>query len=57
VPDFEKFTKNSLHKIQKQIFSGYKLPLPVAITAQKIFIENGLNDQKNKLKFSLPKKI
>jgi hypothetical protein len=58
VPDFEKFTKK--HPAQKQKglnLSGIKLLLPVTITAEKISGENGLNDQKNTLNFSFPKKF
>jgi hypothetical protein len=51
VPDFEKFIKNTLRKkLKSLIFSGIKLPLPVTINAEKVFVENGLNDQKTKLK-------
>jgi hypothetical protein len=59
VPDFEKFIKkHPAQKIKKPMnFSGIKLPLSVTITAEKVFVENGLNDQKNKLKFSHPKKL
>jgi hypothetical protein len=56
VPNFENYTKRTLRKKKSLNFSGNKLSIPTTITAEKIFVENGLNDQKYKLKFSLPKK-